>query len=125
MKILNLTQHAATPDQIEAGVFEPREIDRELIRGQLTFAAIPDALCLRSRARYLAQLAARYKTDDDVLCVMIGGAPFFMEWLAEALRALGMKPCYAFSKRESVEQKMDDGSVRKTQVFRHEGFVWG
>lgn len=54
---------------------------------------------------------------------MVGGAPFFMAPLEAALRAVNIIPVYAFSKRESVEEKQPDGSVKKTQVFKHAGFV--
>lgn len=43
--------------------------------------------------------------------------------LAEALRKRGFEPLFAFSRRESVEETMPDGSVRKTTVFRHVSFV--
>jgi len=53
---------------------------------------------------------------------MIGGAPFFMSYLEEALRYRGLTPVYAFSQRESVEQVIDDKTV-KTSVFVHKGFI--
>ena len=43
--------------------------------------------------------------------------------LEKALRGLGIRPLYAFSVRESVEETLPDGSVRKVAVFRHKGFV--
>jgi hypothetical protein len=39
------------------------------------------------------------------------------------LRAADITPLYAFSVRESVEQALADGSVRKVNVFRHAGFI--
>jgi hypothetical protein len=54
---------------------------------------------------------------------MIGGAPFFMEPLSRALRDAGYKPIFAFSRRESVERTMPDGTVQKVAIFRHLGFV--
>ena len=55
--------------------------------------------------------------------VMIGGAPWLSEPLERALKREGFRPVYAFSKRISVEETLPDGTVKKTQVFRHEGFV--
>ena len=43
--------------------------------------------------------------------------------LEDALRRVGIVPLYAFSIRESLDQIQPDGSVRKTAVFRHQGFV--
>jgi len=54
---------------------------------------------------------------------MIGGAPFLMSALEDALVIAGITPLYAFSVRESVEAEQADGSVRKVAVFRHLGFV--
>ena len=56
------------------------------------------------------------------LKAMIGGLPAMMRPLEEALVAVGVMPVYAVSERESVEQTMPDGSVRKVNVFRHVGF---
>ena len=83
MKILNLTQHKATPEQITAGVIEPAEEDKQMIQKLLTFKDLP--------------------TPEEIY--------------------EKVKPLYAFSKREVVEEQLPDGSVRKTQVFKHLGFV--
>ena len=48
-----------------------------------------------------------------------------MGQLEAALRALEVQPLYAFSVRESVETTLPDGSVVKTAVFKHGGFVEG
>ena len=37
--------------------------------------------------------------------------------------SLPIIPLYAFSRRESVEEWQPDGSVRKINIFRHDGFV--
>lgn len=137
--ILNLTQHPATPDQIAAGVYDPAPEERAEIVKLLTFEDIPTSHDLRTRASELAFVAAciieqRYKTmtpEERELdskygsgnCAMIGGAPYFMSALVEELSQLSIYALYAFSARESVEQVMPDGSVRKTAVFRHRGFV--
>ncbi len=117
MRILNLTQHAATQDQVASGVVEPA--DKHLVQALITFDALPDAMELRAKATALAQMAAYDRFDT----VMIGGAPFFMAPLEKALRERNIKVLYAFSQRESVDEMQKDGSVRKTHVFRHAGFV--
>lgn len=55
---------------------------------------------------------------------MIGGAPYMMALLEQALWARGIVPLYAYSERRSVE-KTDPitGEVTKTAVFVHLGFV--
>jgi hypothetical protein len=117
--ILNLTQHKASPEQREDGVVDlPRE-EREYLKHYLTFAELPSAEILDRRAQLIVQLISGNKPKQ----AMIGGAPFFMSVLEAALIGEGIQPLYAFSKRESHEEVLPDGSVTKTQVFRHLGFV--
>lgn len=117
MKTLNLTQHVANPSQIEEGVVEPE--NKDAVRELLTFHDLPPRSEVRERAAKLAQMAVEAGAEK----AMIGGAPFLMHPLHEALEAVGVEPVYAFSRRESVEQVADDGSVTKKSVFRHLGFV--
>ena len=128
--ILNLTQHTATPEQKAQLVVEPR-MTKEKIRKLLTFEEIPSKEEIESRATKLAEIAASeasfYAGDTDneiwITRVMIGGAPYLMGALENALRECGFTPVYAFSKRESIDQPQPDGSVKKIAVFRHIGFV--
>ena len=119
--ILNLTQHKATPAQVEAGVVEPSDWSKDQIRQILTFEEIPDRSELLRRAEQLTVIAANYRASR----VMVGGASYFMEPLCVTLREWDITPVFAFSRRESVEETLPDGSVRKSQVFQHLGFVEG
>lgn len=132
MKILNLTQHNATPDQVKAGVVNVREEDKALLQELLTFDNIPTADEMEARAQDLAVFALTYditgseemdNSEVNCLHVMIGGAPFFMSFLEKALKANYLIPMYAFSKREVIEEPHLDGTVLKKQVFKHLGFV--
>jgi hypothetical protein len=117
--ILNLTQHAASPAQIEAGVVDlTGELKEELTR-HLTFDTLPTGSEIDRAARCIAAIASHLR----VPAAMIGGAPYLMGPLEAALKAVGVKPLYAFSVRESVETTLPDGRVVKTAVFRHLGFV--
>lgn len=125
MYTLNLTQHDATPDQIVAGVMEPHHKGhKEAIRGLLTFDSPPSREAMRGRAERLAKIAVKYtRGKSPVRRAMIGGAPFFMAHLEQALRDYGIMPVYAFSAREVVEEQDEDGAVTKRAVFRHAGWV--
>lgn len=139
MATMNLTQHAATADQIAAGVFDLPAAVRADLQSMLTFGELPDEQEIRSRAEQIAGMAAMCasgedRADDDgalpagdaggfALHAMIGGALWLMAPLADALREQGIEPVFAFSVRETEEQKQADGSVRKVAVFRHAGFV--
>ena len=128
MAIFNMTQHAATADQLAVGVVDYPEYQargRFLSRSEmvelLTFEKLPTAQDLERRATWLAEdLSWRW---GDGASAMIGGAPFFMPVLERKLKEYGIKVLYAFSKRESVEEQQPDGSVIKRNTFRHAGFV--
>lgn len=128
-KILNLTQHKATEDQIRAGVFDLPDDQHAKVRDLLTFHPTVDEdgvkhppACeqIGDAAVALARLAETAHPNGDV---MIGCAPWLLIELADELLACGLRVLFAFSERESVEQVQADFSVRKVQVFRHLGFI--
>lgn len=119
MKILNLTQHIATEDQVKAGVYEPK--NKAAVQAALNFETIPSEQDIRNAATALVDVAIRHGATH----VMIGGAPYLMGPLENGLRARLIVPMYAFSTRVSVETMLPDGSVKKTSEFRHGGFVEG
>lgn len=117
--IVNLTQHQATPAQVAAGVRDLPRAKRVYLTRLLTFDDVPSPSELVLRAYKIAELAMAAKTRH----VMIGGAPYFMSYLEDALRGRGITPLYAFSIRKSAEELLDNGTVKKSQVFEHAGFV--
>jgi len=87
---------------------------------------------VEERAERLADLAYKlvvelsggfWPSDKSWGYVMIGGAPYLMPPLQRALLKRGLKPLYAFSRREVIEEAQPDGSVRKSIIFRHIGWV--
>ena len=118
MKIVNLTQHTSSADQMAAGVVDLPEADRANVSALLTFDDLPGDDEVAHRAAAIAAVVA-HSCD----CAMIGGAPYLMAPLIVALRAVGVEPVFAFSRRESTEIVQPDGSARKTAVFRHAGWV--
>ena len=124
MAIVNLTQHKATTEQVAAGVvdIEDEEALHSLVEC-LTFDQLPDSSEIYAKVAGIVTLAVHWQEFEDTKAAMIGGAPWLMGPLTEALKAEGIKPLFAFSTRESVEQIMPDGSIRKTAVFRHKDFV--
>lgn len=140
---VNLTQHPATPEQLAAGIYDPTPEERDLIVKLLTFEECPDTHEIEDRAAELALEAyaivhrhiRETMSEEEQMAIvrggygsfnmnaMIGGAPYLMSALEKALVDYGVCPYYAFSRRESVEETMPDGSVRKTAVFRHAGFI--
>lgn len=117
--ILNLTQHAASAEQVAAGVVDLTGEIRAAAITALNFLQLPQLEEIQDRARVLAEIAAQ----SGATAAMIGGAPYLMGALEGALAERGITPLYAFSVRESVEETLPDGSTRKTAVFRHVGFV--
>lgn len=124
-KILNLTQHEATPDQKLAGVIDLPKEAQERLRQLLTFLDIPTMEIMQLRAEALCDMVEEFHPDTQNCLVMIGGAPYFMPVLTATLMRRKMHPLFAFSKRQVVEEPQADGSMKKTVVFKHEGFVYG
>lgn len=128
MKIVNLTQHKATTQQHNMGVFDMPANRLDALHALLTFSEIPDAATLRGRACCIAGLVtgAQYGEPKPLArTAMIGGAPYLMAPLEKELARHGIKAVYAFSMRDSIEQLQPDGSTKKTTVFNHIGFVEG
>jgi hypothetical protein len=119
--ILNFTQHKATPDQIEAGVWDLNEVNRAKLIELLTFNEIPTNREINNRATALTKLALAHSHFGTK--VMIGGTPYLMSTLEFVLTEAGMIPMYSFTKRQSVEVNNPDGTVTKTNVFKHVGFI--
>lgn len=117
MAILNLTQHPASDDQQQDGVVEPD--NKGEVKDLLTFDEAPSIKVLRDRAAKLAEVASNH----DANAAMIGGMPAFMSALERALARKGVAPLYAFTQRESVEVKTEDGGTEKKSVFRHRGWT--
>lgn len=122
--ILNLTQHPATPEQVEAGVVDLPDWMRQALTDWLIFDQLPTREEIEYRAEQVALLADTFLPEEaGNPAAMIGGAPYLMSALETALRTKRIRPLYAFSKRESIEQTLPDGTVRKTSIFRHAGFI--
>ena len=120
MRIMNLTQHIPTYEQIKAGVENVDERHEE-IKKLLTFEEIPDINEMGERAEKLVQIVKDEIVFDTAL---IGGAPYFMSILEKVLKKHGIKPVYSFSKR-MVEEVLDEktGKVIKKTIFKHIGFI--
>lgn len=127
--IINLTQHAASPEQIAQGVTDLRGEQRDALVTLLTFSELPDVQEILDRASDIAELACYNGLGGDesdsplITRAMIGGALWLMAPLATALRERNIDPVFAFSVRETEEQTQADGSVRKVAVFRHVGWI--
>ena len=116
--MINLTQHYATLEQILAGVVEPTPAAKKEIQSLLTFNRIDETNTVASRADAIAKIAK----EHGVTSAMIGGAPYLMPALEQALLNLDIKPYYAFTERV-VEETHTDNGVEKKATFKHVGFV--
>lgn len=118
-RIINLTQHPATPEQKEAGVLDLEGESLLMLQELLTFNDIPTEKELMLQSSQIALIAKSRLANK----AMIGGAPFFMVFMHMALLREGITPVYAFSRRESIEEIQPDGTVKKLSIFKHIGFV--
>jgi hypothetical protein len=119
MKIVNLTQHQATAEQMAAGVFNLEGIAMNTLKQNLTFTEIPSREEIINRVNIIVGIALANGAE----AAMIGGAPYLMPVLEQALYKYGITPLYSFTQRETVEKVGENGEVVKTAVFRHIGFV--
>jgi hypothetical protein len=117
-KIVNLTQHKATPEQVAEGVFNVE--DSSTLESLLTFTTLPTPKEIVERAEKLARIALSSGAEK----AMIGGMPALMGPLEVALQVVGVPPVYAFSVRESREE-VKDGKTVKVAVFVHRGLYPG
>ena len=117
--MINLTQHKASPEQLDAGVVDLCEEDRSKLKELLTFDRIPSWMAVNNRAAEIVGLLFS-RSGNGHSKAMIGGAPYLMAPLEHHLKKAGIEPFYSFTKR-MVEEK--DGV--KISTFRHEGFVRG
>lgn len=118
--------HNPTTEQLEALKFSKveflKEIDPEL------FNEISDS---PSDAIGLSKLAEKLcKKLAGKAIVQPAGSPAFQCALGkeiEAKRNLSMptpKVIYAHSKRVSVDEMMEDGTIKKVSIFKHEGWIF-
>ena len=119
--IINLTQHPATEEQIQAGVVDLPEEKRKYLQMVLNFQDIPSESEINWRADQIVSLLEGEEGYQGQ--VMIGGALWLMAPLTRKLKANRYIPVYAFSVRESEEEVLPDGSVKKVNIFKHKGFV--
>ncbi len=120
--IINMTQHNASPDQRGAGVVD-FGANAHIMKGLLTFVRLPTSSQVLARAVALVDLLQANHDIYDVDSVMIGGAPYLMAPLVSQLTAAGYKPVFAYTDRVSVDVVQADGSIKKTAMFKHLGFV--
>jgi hypothetical protein len=123
--LINLTQHELTPEQREFIDIECH-VDRQKVKDLLNFTKLPSKADILYRALDLAAIVENIVDQDehvDLFLVLIGGAPYLMKPLIEELKELGVIPVFSYTDRVSVETMQPDGSVVKTNVFKHIGFV--
>ena len=130
-KIVNLTQHPASQEQIAEGVFDLQGDTLAQLKVLLTFTTRPDGREISRRAWDIVRLVENLEGVEDLRGAMIGGAPFLMSRLEKALdQAAGgeyirwdFQVLYSFTERVVEEVILPDGTVKKTAVFKHQGFV--
>jgi hypothetical protein len=129
MTILNLTQHISTPTQREAGVVDLPAEARARLTALLTVEDIPTEEDLHERSMEIfciaeewCALAREAGVAPGSFRAMVGGAAPLVRLLRLDLKARGVKPLEAFSRRHVVETTLPDGSVRKTVDFVHAGW---
>lgn len=73
------------------------------------------------RAKTLVALLL--KVEPKSTAAMVGGALYLMPALVRELKAAGIQPYFSYTDRISTDVHNADGSVTKTLVFKHLGWV--
>ena len=89
--------------------------------GQNTFESLEECGCDYDECREAAHQSFIRELDKPMK-VMVGGAPYLMGPLENALKKDGFIPLYAYSERVGVETNNADGTVSKRFEFKHLGF---
>ena len=121
--MLNLTQHALTAEQWRDGAVEPEADVKEEIQKLITFdrSVIEHPEQIWNRAKALVSLIKReYPLVNQAV---VGRALYFMPALVRELKEAGIQPFFSYTDRVSQETHNPDGSVTKTLVFKHLGWV--
>lgn len=118
--VINLTQHEPTPDQkaIIHNWVDLSDAEKASVKKNLTFR--PQEVTkyvIMGRAAMLATLAR----EKGAKYAHIGGAPYLMAHLEDCLKQAGIVPLYSLTERVT-EEKMVNGEVTKTSVFKCAGF---
>ena len=121
MIIINLTQHQLTQEQLQGAVQVGNDVRDEVVK-LITFNGLPTAGEIKNNASRLAEICR----DMHASHAVIGGAPYFMGPLEQALRKAGIVPLYAFTERVAVEVvNPETGEVTKTSKFNFAGWIEG
>ena len=97
MKILNLTGSGLTAEQEQEGTVELRdEFQRNRISDLVTFLDPPGRHAMLWRAAEIVRLLGEWKHLAGADAALIGGPPYFLPYLAAALRLKGLTPLHAF-----------------------------
>lgn len=118
-RILNLTSHTPTPEQIAKGVVQPREEIFSCHKDMLTFETIPSEKILRLTALVMAEHAKA----EGFKYAMIDGPSYLIPHLVKELKEMGVTPLFSSTEKVSIEEPQLDGSVQKTDIFKHVKFT--
>lgn len=130
---INLTQHKLTQEQegdaywVRFDSYNGTNSNIE-VKKLLTFEFQPDTAEIQERAEKLADIAEGIFLQLDPEGALphkavIGGAPYLMHPLENALKERGIQPMYSFSQRVSVEAPNEEGKIIKTSTFKHVGWI--
>ena len=121
MILINLTQHNLTQEQLKDAVEVGNDVHDEVVK-LITFSGLPTTGEIKGNASRLAEICR----DMHASHAVIGGAPYFMGPLEQALRRAGIVPLYAFTERVAVEvTNPETGEVTKTSKFNFAGWIEG
>lgn len=123
-KILNTMQHALTSEQETdlGGMFgkhqlqDLRDVNFELFK-QLSNIAVDSNL--NDLANCLLEVARKF----DIVILPIGSPAFMFKFATKTPANMDITFLFAHSDRASIEKQNEDGTVTKTNIFKHVKFL--
>lgn len=122
MKLYNISNHVLTSEQVEDSMKRlavqeiielPEDIKKEF--GNVTPDKINDI------AKKIIDFVTKDNRNEEVI-VHLAGQPALVVLLVNCFASINIKTIYSFSERKSVETINGDGTVVKTNVFKHQGW---
>lgn len=117
MKVLNISNHVLTSEQIEE--LRSKDLD-EIVELPANLKA-GWAQCKPSTYIDLCEEIGEFMVNNGIKYAHLAGFPAAISYMVSHMNG---EFIYAYSERESVEETQSDGSVIKRNVFKHKGFYY-
>lgn len=115
-------QHRLTDEQRES-LLNDYELSFLEDENRELFLELCNTPCNHFELRDLADDLLEMSSEYDALLLPIGSPAFQVIFGQKSVNYPSMEFYFAHSERVSIEKKNEDGSVEKTSIFKHKGWI--